>query len=305
MKIPYFLHNTMLIVSVVTLIACSATALKAETVSTSTQKAAVNGVQFQLIRNATIKLNYAGTTFLVDPMLAAKGAYAGFEGTARSNLRNPLVDLPMPVSNVLKADAVILTHLHPDHWDEAARTLIPRDMPIFTQNVADAAAVRKEGFTDVHVLTEAGSEFNGTHLHKTGGQHGSDQMYAVPQVATLLGEAMGVVFQRPGHKTAYVVGDTIWQPVVNQTLVRFKPEIILLNTGHAKLNGFEGSIIMGKEDTYRAYQVAPGATIVNIHMESVNHAVLSRKELRAFIDEKGMDKQRVLVPDDGQSYSFK
>src|SRR5690606_16001361 len=117
--------------------------------------------------NATIKLDYAGTTFLVDPMLAPKGAYPGFEGTRNSELRYPLVDLPVPVSNVLDANAIILTHLHDDHWDLAARNLVPSDMPIFTQNETDAATVRKDGFTDVSVLTQAGSTFNGTTLYKT------------------------------------------------------------------------------------------------------------------------------------------
>lgn len=304
MKICHTLRGAMLAVSAGTLAACAATAPNAEPTGPSAPNAGVSAVQFQLVRNATIKLNYAGTTFLVDPMLAAKGAYAGFAGTARSELRYPLVDLPMPVGDALKADAVILTHLHADHWDEAAKALVPRNMPIFTQNEADAVAVRKDGFTNVRVLTEAGSEFNGTRLYKAGGQHGTDEMYAVPQLAAALGEAMGVVFQRPGYKTTYVVGDTIWEPVVDQTLARYKPEIVLLNTGYAKMNGFEGAIIMGKEDTYHAYQVAPQATIINIHMEAVNHAVLSRKELHAFIDEKGMESKRVLVPDDGESYSF-
>ncbi|MDX3985720.1 MAG: MBL fold metallo-hydrolase [Achromobacter sp.] len=304
MRISNLLSSVILAISVATFAACSTTSSNKETVGFSVPTVAESVVQFQLIRNATVKLKYAGTTFLVDPMLAAKGAYAGFEGTARSELRNPLVDLPMPVSDVLKADAVILTHLHADHWDEAAKALVPRDMPIFTQNEADAAAVRKDGFTEVRVLTEVGSEFNGTRLYKTGGQHGSDQMYAVPQLAKILGEAMGVVFQRPGYKTTYLVGDTIWEPAVDQALTRYKPEVVLLNAGYARVDGFAGSIIMGKEDTYHAYQAAPQATIVNIHMESVNHAVLSRNELRDFIDEKGMDKKRVLVPKDGEAYKF-
>jgi hypothetical protein len=38
-------------------------------------------------------------------------------------------------------------------------------------------------------------------------------------------------------------------------------------------------------------------------MESVNHAMLSRKELREFLTEKGMT-QRVLVPEDGESCVF-
>ena len=48
------------------------------------------------IRNATLLIEYAGTRFLVDPMLAPKGAYPGFAGTANSHLRNPLVDLIKP-----------------------------------------------------------------------------------------------------------------------------------------------------------------------------------------------------------------
>lgn len=32
-------------------------------------------------------------------------------------------------------------------------------------------------------------------LHKTGGQHGSDNLYAVPELAESLGEVMGVVFE--------------------------------------------------------------------------------------------------------------
>lgn len=261
-------------------------------------------LKFQQIRNATIKLDYAGTTFLIDPMLAVKGAYKGFEGTPRNHLRNPLVDLPMPVSEVIKANAVILTHLHDDHWDQAARNLIPRNMPIFTQDQQDASKVREDGFTDVRVLTEEGTDFNGTRLYKTGGQHGSDLMYTTPGLRELLGEAMGVVFQRPGFKTAYVVGDTIWRKEVESALTRFKPDVIFLNTGYAQVLGFEGSIIMGKEDMLRAYQMMPQAKIVGIHMETVNHAVLTRAELRAFIKEKKMATQRALVPEDGEAYSF-
>lgn len=301
MKIPHILR-----------MACVASALALCTFATASD--AMNnqgspasqgqGLKFQQIRNATIKLDYAGTTFLIDPMLAAKGAYKGFEGTPRSQLRNPMVDLPVPLNDVIKADAVILTHLHEDHWDQAARNLLPRNMPIFTQNQQDAAKVREDGFTDVRVLTETGTAFNGTRLYKTGGQHGSDLMYANPTLRELLGEAMGVVFQRSGFKTAYVVGDTIWRKEVELALSRYKPDVVFLNTGYAQVLGFEGSIIMGKEDMYRAYRMMPQAKIVGIHMETVNHAMLTRAELRAFIEEKQMDKQRVLVPEDGESYTF-
>ena len=300
MKIPQIIRTTLAAGA----LALSTFTAASDAVNNSAAPQQGQALKFQQVRNATIKLDYAGTTFLIDPMLAVKGAYKGFEGTPRSHLRNPLVDLPMPVSEAIKADAVILTHLHDDHWDQAARNLIPRNMPIFTQDQQDASKVREDGFTDVRVLTEQGADFNGTRVYKTGGQHGSDLMYTTPGLRELMGEVMGVVFQRPGFKTAYVVGDTIWRQDVDSALTRFKPDAIFLNTGYAQVLGFEGSIIMGKEDMFRAYRMMPQARIVGIHLETVNHAMLTRAQLRAFIEEKKMDTQRALVPEDGEAYTF-
>ena len=64
-----------------------------------------------------------------------------------------------------------------------------------------------------------------------------------------------------------------------------------------------GSLIMGKEDIYDVYKSAPNAKIISVHMEAVNHWTLSREELKGFIEEKGISAH-VLVPEDGESYSF-
>lgn len=77
------------------------------------------------------------------------------------------------------------------------------------------------------------------------GQHGTEKMMAASPLAKLLGEATGVVFQRPGYKTVYVAGDTIWTRQVDEAIRNYQPEVIVLNTGHARVLGFEGSIIMG------------------------------------------------------------
>jgi L-ascorbate metabolism protein UlaG (beta-lactamase superfamily) len=258
-------------------------------------------VKFQQIRNATIKLEYAGTVFLVDPMLARKGAYPGFAGSYNGQLRNPLVELPLPVDEVMKADAVIVTHTHLDHWDDSAKQGLPRALPIFAQNEEDARSIRQAGFTDVRVVGED-TVFNGTRLVRTGGQHGDDRIMAA--FGERLGQVSGVVFQRAGHKTVYVAGDTVWNGQVENAIRQYQPDVIVLNTGYARFQGFEGSIIMGKEDLYRAHQAAPQAHVVGSHMEALNHCTQSRQELRDYIAEKGMDARRVRVPADGESYSF-
>jgi L-ascorbate metabolism protein UlaG (beta-lactamase superfamily) len=285
-------------------LACAAAASSASAASdASSTSDAAQKVDFQQIRNATAKISYGGTTFLIDPMLSKKGTYPGFENTYRSNLRNPLVDLTESPEEVISgADAVIVTHTHLDHWDDAAQKALPKDIPLFTQHEEDAKLIRSQGFKNVRVLTDE-AQFGGVKITKAGGQHGTDEMYAAPPLAKLLGEAMGVVFQAPGYKTLYLAGDTIWRKEVDQTIEKYHPEIIVLNAGKAKVNGFEGSIIMGEEDVLRACESDKDAKIVAVHMDAVNHMSLTRTQLRAYVKEHGIES-RVDIPEDGASLEF-
>ena len=259
-----------------------------------------NQVLIQQIRNATLKISYAGTIFLIDPMLASKGAYPGFEGTYRSELRNPLIDLPYTISEIIKdVDAIIVTHTHLDHWDDAAQEFIPKHIPLFVQNEQDADLIRSQGFINIKIL-DNNTLFNNIHLSKVGGQHGTDTMYAVPDLAKRLGDTMGVIFQGKGIKTLYIAGDTIWCDETTRVIGNYKPELIILNTGYARLKNFDKSIIMGKDDVKHAYQTATNAIIIATHMDAVNHAMLTRKELHEYITKDGLD-DRVLVPNDGET----
>src|SRR5690606_1403265 len=203
----------------------------AETVDASSMK---HMVQIQQIRNATAKIDYAGKTFLLDPFLAKKGTYPGFEGTFNSQLRNPLIELPMAAEDIVEGvDAVIVSHTHLDHWDGGDHQFIPKAIPLFVQDEADAKLIRGQGYTDVRILGE-NTVFDGVQLTRTGGQHGTDEMYSKKPLAEALGRAMGIVFQAQGAKTLYVAGDTIWHSDVDQTLAKFKPDVIILNTGDAR-----------------------------------------------------------------------
>lgn len=258
-------------------------------------------MQLTQVRNATLKLDYAGVRFLIDPMLSDKDAWPGFSGTARSHLRNPMVALPLTVDALLDVDVIIVTHTHQDHWDEAAQQLIPKDRVIYTQNESDAALLRSQGFTAVSVLADT-NVIAGISVAKTDGQHGSDEAYAIPEVAERLGNACGLVFSLSGEKTLYVAGDTIWVPPYAESLVKYTPDVVVLNMGLATVDGI-GAIIMGKQDALRTLELLPSATVVASHMEAVNHCLLSRDELRAFTEENGI-QDRVLVPEDGETLSF-
>jgi len=250
-------------------------------------------MQLTQIRNATLKLDYAGVRFLIDPMLADKEAWPGFAGTARAHLRNPLVALPVAVDELLDADVIIVTHTHQDHWDEAAQQLIPKDKVIYTQNESDASLIRSQGFTAVKVLADS-NVISGIKIVKTDGQHGSDEAYAVPEVAERLGDACGLVFSAEGEKTLYIAGDTIWVPPYVDSLTKYAPDVVVLNIGCATVDGI-GAII--------TLDILPAATIVASHMEAVNHCLLSRAELRDYTAEQGI-QQNVLVPEDGETLSL-
>ncbi|WP_323718140.1 MBL fold metallo-hydrolase [Paracoccus aminovorans] len=276
----------------------AATALGAS--AQETAPAAPAGVRITQIRNATLHVDYGGTRFLVDPMLADRHAFPGFEGTVNSEERNALVHLPLTMDEILDVDAVIVTHLHEDHWDEAARNLVPKAIPLFAQNEADAETIRGQGFTDVRVLSED-SSFNGIRLVKTDGRHGTEAAYAV--AGDLLGQVCGVVFIRPDEKTVYLAGDTIWNDDVAGALAAHKPEIAILNTGDARIIGVDDGIIMGKADVLSVHEAAPDMILIASHMEAINHCTLTRADLRAFARENGF-LERLLTPGDGETVTL-
>lgn len=254
------------------------------------------------IRNATLLLEYAGKKFLIDPMLAEKEAWPGFAGNARPHLRNPMVDLPVPLDELLAVDAVIITHTHADHWDEAAQQQVPKNMMIYSQNESDAALLRSQGFENVRVLQDENRFIDGLTLYKTDGQHGSNALYADKAMGEILGDACGLVFTHPAEKTLYVAGDTVWVKPYVRSLQRFQPQVVVLNIGNAT-NNLYGPIIMGKEDTLRTLNILPGVIIVASHMEAINHCLLTRAELRAYTSEQGI-ADKVLIPEDGDSMTF-
>ena len=255
----------------------------------------------QLIRNATLVFNYAGKKILIDPMLAKKGIYPGFEGTVNSHLNNPLVELPVPAESLLDVDAVIVTHLHPDHWDEVAIQMLPKNKLIFSQNENDAKIISESGFSNVSILS-TGSKFDNINLHITSCQHGPDEAYAHPQIAKILGDASGVIFSHPDEKTVYLVGDSIWTDTIEENLKNNQPDVVILNAGSAIINGFD-PIIMGKEDVLKVHQILPNAIIIIDHLEAINHCTLGRNELREFVVENNI-ADKVIIPEDGQLIEF-
>ncbi|NPD16701.1 MBL fold metallo-hydrolase [Xinfangfangia sp. D13-10-4-6] len=258
------------------------------------------GGKITQIRNATLRIEYGGVRFLVDPMLSERHSWPGFEGTVNSQERNSLVHLPFPIEDIVDVDAVIVTHLHEDHWDKSAQRIVPKSMPIFSQNDEDATIIRSQGFEDVRVLSKT-SSFQNVQLIRTNGRHGTDEAYAV--AGHVLGSVCGVVFKKDKHNTVYLAGDTIWNTDVAEVLDEYQPQYAILNAGDAKLAGLDDGIIMGAADVLEVHRASPGTILVASHMEAVNHCVLTRAELRKFARDEGFSDM-LIVPADGQTINI-
>jgi len=96
------------------------------------------------IRNTSLIIEYAGKPFLPDPWFGPEDDFHGFEGTPNSHIRNPTVELPVPVSELTDVYAMTFTHIHPDHWDAAAADALPTDDAPVTR-----ATLARDGVVDV------------------------------------------------------------------------------------------------------------------------------------------------------------
>jgi L-ascorbate metabolism protein UlaG (beta-lactamase superfamily) len=148
-----------------------------------------------LIRNATVILELEGQRLLIDPMLDEAGARPAVENTENVR-RNPLVPLPLPVEEIVTAlDAILVTHLHRDHFDDGAVRHLPRDVPLYCQP-EDEKRLREFGFTPLPVHDRL--QHGHLELARTGGQHGHGT--TAEALAPVSGFVVGGV---------YIAGDTV------------------------------------------------------------------------------------------------
>ncbi len=254
------------------------------------------------VRNATIIVEYNSTKFLIDPWLMPKDYMPGFDVAINSEIRQPRVELPFEIEKIVDVDAVIITHIHPDHWDEFAENALDKNIKVFVQSSVDKDYVISKGFTNVEIIQESGTGYNGITLYKTGTQHGKREI--IKPLCNSVGlpyDAMGVVFKSNDEKTLYIAGDTIWCEEVKAALEKYSPDVIVVNACAATvLNGER--LIMNIDDVKDVLQNAPNAKVIASHMDTVSHLSVTRNDLKEFKNKNNFDN--LLIPEDGEIIDF-
>lgn len=252
-------------------------------------------MELQLIRNATIKLNYGGKVLLIDPMLCEKNSFPPF---VKGLLPNPRVDLALSIEEVLEGvEAVLVTHSHPDHFDDKSVEELPKDIQLFYSK-------EDEGFDKFDTFENKKAidnwlEWEGIKITRTEAQHGSGP------VLPYMGKVSGYMIECQNEPTVYIVGDCIWYDKVADAIRAFEPEVIVTNSGGGIIPGFEKYPVMfDEEQTISLLQFAEKAKIIAVHLEAIDFCNITRDSLRAAANRNDISEQQLIIPKDGEKISL-
>jgi L-ascorbate metabolism protein UlaG (beta-lactamase superfamily) len=191
-------------------------------------------VTVTFIGNATTLISGGGVTLLTDPNFLHRGqhAYLGY-GLVSKRLREPAID----IDALPPLEAVVLSHMHGDHWDRRATTELDHELPVLTTPHA-AKRLGHRGFGSAfglatwqtHKIVKGDTVVTLTALP---GRH------APAPLDRMLPPVMGSMLEfTSGGQTRrlYVSGDTLLVEELNEIPVRFEAiDVGVLHLGGTRL----------------------------------------------------------------------
>lgn len=152
------------------------------------------------------------------------------------------------------------------------------------------------GFQDVRPIGD-GIAMGQVRIRTTDGRHGP------PEVLDDMGEVSGFLIEATGEPRLYWAGDTILCPEVEAVLTQERPDIVVVHGCGALWNG-KGPLVMHVEMIALTRDLAPFAQVIVTHLDAVDHATISRKDLRRLISAGAVGADRLVIPEDGEILTF-
>jgi L-ascorbate metabolism protein UlaG (beta-lactamase superfamily) len=166
-------------------------------------------IDVTFVGNATTVITGGNVSVLTDPNFLHQGqhAYLGY-GLLSRRLRPPA----FAVDELPHVDAIVLSHMHGDHWDRVGQRELDHDLPVLTTTHA-AKRLRRRGFGrahglnvwDAHVIEKGSTRLAITALP---GRHAPLPVHRLlpPVIGTML--EFGPIGASP-RRRLYVSGDTL------------------------------------------------------------------------------------------------
>src|SRR3954465_5925161 len=187
--------------------------------------------------NATMLLRIGAFTLLTDPNFLHRGqrAHLGYGLRAKRLTEPALQPTQLPA-----LDAILLSHMHGDHWDRVATRSLPKGTPVVTTKEA-ATCLSDRGFTatadlaawQTHELRQGSDTLRITSVP---GVHGPGPLEKVlPQV---MGSVVELVRGGDVSWRGYISGDTLYRPFLGEVLERCGPlDVMIAHLGGTKALG--------------------------------------------------------------------
>lgn len=173
------------------------------------------------VGNATTLIAAGGLTLLTDPNFLHRGqlAYLG-HGLVSKRLQEPA----LRVDELPPVDAIVLSHMHGDHWDRVSQKSLDHGLPVITTQHA-AKRLHHRGFANArglptwgqHKITKDGTTLTMTALP---GRHapGWSRRLLPPVMGTMLEFTADDGSPR---RRLYISGDTLLIEELNEIPARF------------------------------------------------------------------------------------
>ena len=187
---------------------------------------------------ATTLLRLGPATLLTDPNFLHRGEFAHLGYGLRSRR---LTDPAITPADLPELDAVLLSHMHGDHWDRRATRELPKPLRVVTTPEA-ARCLADRGFTateDLRPWQTTTVERDGVTVRITSvpGVHGPGSLARLlPQVA---GSVLELLEDGEVRWRGYVTGDTLFRPALAEVLTRCGPlDALVPHLGGTKIGPF-------------------------------------------------------------------